>query len=165
MERHILVAGVMAAAVSAIGCQSRATDAAVNGAPPAVTIPVGPVPGPGAAAPQPTDPYAGSRIAIMQGRQLFINYNCYGCHGGHGGGGMGPSLRDADWIYGDSDAHVFSSIAEGRAHGMPAWGSKVPQDQIWKLVAYIKSLNTPDEASPPPPFPGATPSNTKPNQR
>lgn len=165
MHQRALLAGVMAAAVSAAGCQSRATGAATIGAPPAVTIPVGTVPGPGGQPLEPTNPYAGNRIAIMEGRQLFVNYNCYGCHGGHGGGGMGPSLRDPDWIYGDSDAHVFSSIAEGRAHGMPAWGTKLPQDQIWKLVAYIKSLNTDAEASPPPPFPGTTPSNAKPNNR
>jgi cytochrome c oxidase cbb3-type subunit III len=64
---------------------------------------------------------------------------------------MGPSLRDVDWIYGDSDANVFSSIAEGRAHGMPAWGTKLPEEQIWKLTAYIKSLRTPLEPDPPKP--------------
>ena len=71
---------------------------------------------------------------------------------------MGPSLRDPDWIYGSSDAEVFASIAEGRAHGMPAWGTKIPQEQIWKLVAYIKSMNSPQEPDPPPPFPGPMPS-------
>ena len=61
---------------------------------------------------------------------------------------MGPSLRDEDWIYGSTDAQVFNSVAEGRAHGMPAWG-KLPEAQIWKLVAYIKSLRTPKEPEPP----------------
>jgi cytochrome c oxidase cbb3-type subunit 3 len=64
---------------------------------------------------------------------------------------MGPSLRDPVWIYGASDAHVFSSIAEGRARGMPAWGTKLPEEQIWKLVAYVKSLRTPLEPDPPKP--------------
>ena len=36
---------------------------------------------------------------------------------------MGPSLRDADWIYGSSPANIYSSISEGRAKGMPAWGA------------------------------------------
>jgi cytochrome c oxidase cbb3-type subunit 3 len=62
---------------------------------------------------------------------------------------MAPSLRDLDWIYGSSDAQIFNSIAEGRAHGMPAWGTKVPQKQIWELVAYIESLRTPMEPDPP----------------
>jgi len=62
---------------------------------------------------------------------------------------MGPSLRDPVWIYGSSDAHIFDSIAEGRAHGMPAWGTQIPQEEIWQLVAYIKSMRTPNEPEAP----------------
>jgi len=62
---------------------------------------------------------------------------------------MGPSLRDERWIYGSAEANIFSDIAEGRAHGMPSWGTKIPDDQVWKLVAYIKSLRTPNEPDPP----------------
>lgn len=119
------------------------------GAPPDVRIPVGPIPGPNMSVLLPTDPYNGNQVALMQGRQLFVEYNCSGCHGGHAGGGMGPSLRDRKWLYGSSDAHIFASIAEGRGKGMPAWGMRIPQDQIWKLVLYIKSLRTPNEPDPP----------------
>jgi len=69
--------------------------------------------------------------------------------GDHGGGGIGPSLRDVDWLHGGADAQVFDSIAHGRSNGMPSWGTKLNQDQIWKLVAYIKSVRTPNEISPP----------------
>jgi cytochrome c oxidase cbb3-type subunit 3 len=62
---------------------------------------------------------------------------------------MGPSLRDAVWIYGSSDAHIFSSIAQGRANGMPSWGNEIPQEEIWKIVAYVKSMRTPAEPEPP----------------
>ena len=31
---------------------------------------------------------------------------------------------------------IFDSIERGRAHGMPAWGRKLSQDQIWRLVTY-----------------------------
>ena len=62
---------------------------------------------------------------------------------------MGPSLRDKTWIYGDEDAQIFDSIAEGRANGMPSWGSRIPENQIWELVAYIKSIRTPQEPDPP----------------
>ena len=34
-----------------------------------------------------------------------------------------------DWRYGNTPAQVFSSIAEGRAEGMPAWGTQLPEDQ------------------------------------
>jgi len=27
-----------------------------------------------------------------------------------------------------------SSIAEGRGHGMPSWGTKINVDDVWKLV-------------------------------
>jgi cytochrome c oxidase cbb3-type subunit 3 len=113
---------------------------------------VGPIPGAPETGLKPrTNPYTQDPIALAEGRRLFVWYNCYGCHGGHGGGGMGPSLRDVTWIYGNSDANIFNSVAEGRANGMPAWGTKLPEDQIWKIAAYIKSLRTPLEPQPPEP--------------
>jgi cytochrome c oxidase cbb3-type subunit III len=149
MQKPIYLMAIVLAGVTACGCQSQAKEAAVQGAAPAITIPVGPIPGPAVQRPQPLDPYINNSVALEEGRKAFVHYNCSGCHGGHAGGGMGPSLRDQDWIYGSSDAHVFDSIAEGRAHGMPAWGTKIPEDQIWQLVAYIKTLRTPMEAEPP----------------
>lgn len=110
---------------------------------------VGPVPGGQPDELGQVDPYIGNPSAIQDGRRLFNWYNCSGCHGGHGGGGMGPSLRDQMWLYGSRDDQIFDSIAEGRSKGMPAWGSKIPENQIWELVAYIKSMRTPDEADPP----------------
>ena len=98
----------------------------------------------------PANPYADDRTAMGEGRQLFVRFNCSGCHGGRAGGGMGPSLRDVDWIYGNNDAQLFSSIAEGRAHGMPSWQTRLTPDQTWKLVAYIKSLRTRNEPQAPP---------------
>jgi cytochrome c oxidase cbb3-type subunit 3 len=130
-------------------CDNQSANLSAAGAPPAVKTPVGPVPGPDQQAALARNPYADNAIALTDGRKLFVRYNCAGCHGDHGGGGMGPSLRDPVWIYGSSDAHLFASIAEGRAHGMPAWGTKVPENQIWQLVAYIQALGTPREPQPP----------------
>ncbi|HEU4565083.1 MAG TPA: c-type cytochrome [Gemmatimonadaceae bacterium] len=96
------------------------------------------------------DPYTGDITAATEGRQLFVQYNCSGCHGGRAGGGMGPSLRDSLWIYGSSDTQLLSTILEGRSAGMPAWGGRLPEDQIWKIVAYIRTLGTPQEPDPPP---------------
>lgn len=95
------------------------------------------------------NPYAKNRVAMAEGRQLFVRFNCSGCHGGRAGGGMGPSLRDVDWIYGKSDAQIYRSIAEGRANGMPAWQPRLTPDQIWKLVTYIQSLRSRNEPNPP----------------
>jgi len=112
-----------------------------------------PPPSGGATAPAPVtpivNPYARNRAAMAEGRQLFVRFNCSGCHGGRAGGGMGPSLRDVDWIYGQNDAHIYSSISDGRAHGMPAWQPRLTSDQIWKLVTYIQSLRTRNEPNPP----------------
>lgn len=110
---------------------------------------VGPIPGAPENVHYRVNPYGTDPVAIQDGRRLFNWYNCSGCHGGHAGGGMGPSLRDPTWLYGDRDDQIFDSIAQGRSKGMPAWGSKIPQAQIWELVAYIKSMGTPLEADPP----------------
>ena len=116
---------------------------------PDLPVAVGPVPGPDHTAPRQKNPYSGNRDARAEGRELFVRFNCSGCHGGRAGGGMGPSLRDVDWLYGSDDSQIFSSIVQGRAHGMPAWGVKLSEDQVWKIVTYIKSLRTSNEVDPP----------------
>jgi len=141
---------VIAIAVVLAGCGSRPPHGGTTAAPPPIVTAVGPIPGPPTPSSAPVNPYAGDRTAMGEGRQLFIRFNCSGCHGGRAGGGMGPSLRDSDWIYGSSDAQLFSSIAEGRAHGMPSWQTRVTPDQTWKLVTYIKSLRTRNEPQAPP---------------
>jgi cytochrome c oxidase cbb3-type subunit 3 len=71
---------------------------------------------------------------------------------------MGPSLRDGEWVYGSTDAALYGAIADGRAHGMPAWGSRIPEPLVWQLVSYIRTLGTSTEPSapsqivPPPPM-------------
>jgi cytochrome c oxidase cbb3-type subunit 3 len=149
MGKNLALGAIVLLAICSLACNEQQTHAAASGAPPAIGIPVGPVPGPKLALNLPTNPYVNDQVAITEGRRLFLWYNCAGCHGGHGGGGMAPSLRNPVWKYGSSDAHIFASIAEGRGEGMPAWGTKVPEDQIWKLVAYIKSMRTPQEPDPP----------------
>jgi cytochrome c oxidase cbb3-type subunit 3 len=143
----ILTAALLLAC--AAGCRtSNANSVAANG--PSITQnPVGPVPGGTQDVSYSTDPYLKDPVALQDGRRLFDWYNCSGCHGGHAGGGMGPSLRDPVWLYGNRDDQIFDSIAKGRGKGMPAWGSKIPQQQIWELVAYIKSMGTPIEPDPP----------------
>ena len=148
---------VLVLALSAASCGPTPPSGGATAAPPPIVTAVGPVPGPpgdsaGRASDPPgaPNPYTSNRTATGEGRQLFVRFNCSGCHGGRAGGGMGPSLRDVDWLYGDREAQVFSSIAEGRAHGMPAWQPKMTPDQIWKLVTYIKSLRTRNEPNPPP---------------
>jgi cytochrome c oxidase cbb3-type subunit 3 len=147
--RAICAMVVFASALWNAGCAGPATEVAAQGATPPIGIPVGPVPGAPIQIVARQNPYAQDAVILSEGRRLFASYNCAGCHGDHAGGGMGPSLRDQDWIYGGESAQIFNSIAEGRAHGMPAWGTKLPEDQIWKLVAYIQSLRTSKEPEAP----------------
>jgi cytochrome c oxidase cbb3-type subunit III len=148
--RGVLVPAIACACVSAAGCGDHMPgDSAARSALPPMQTPVGPIPGPERQPARPRNPYHDERGGMAEGRTLFVHFNCVGCHGGRAGGGMAPSLRDVEWLYGDNDAQIFNSIAQGRDQGMPAWGTKLNEDQIWKLVAYIKSLRTPDEPNPP----------------
>jgi cytochrome c oxidase cbb3-type subunit 3 len=74
------------------------------------------------------------------GSQLYHSYNCVDCHGMDGSGAMGPSLADGRWRFGGTPAEVFESIYQGRPDGMPAWGGRISDADIWRLVAYVRSL-------------------------
>jgi cytochrome c oxidase cbb3-type subunit 3 len=106
-------------------------------------------PGPHQAANEAKGPYDEVAAGISDGQRLFSWYNCTGCHA-NGGGAIGPALMDDQWIYGSSPANLYDTIAHGRPNGMPSFAGKIPPDQIWKLVAYVRSLAglTPKTASP-----------------
>jgi cytochrome c oxidase cbb3-type subunit 3 len=84
--------------------------------------------------------YQENAYAMSQGKQLFSAFNCNGCHG-NGGGGMGPALMDDVWIYGSDPANVFTTIVEGRPNGMPSFRGRITNDQVWQLVAYVRSMS------------------------
>ena len=87
------------------------------------------------------NPREGDPRALNEGKQLFISYNCADCHGGEGSGGMGPSLQDGRWHFGGSAGDVYESISEGRPDGMPSWGGRISDAQIWALVTYVRTLS------------------------
>ena len=93
-------------------------------------------------------PYQENAWGISEGKRFFTLYNCAGCHA-NGGGGIGPPLMDDEWIYGFEPYDIFSTIVEGRPNGMPSFRNKVPDLQVWQLVAYVQSLSgqTPIDAS------------------
>lgn len=95
------------------------------------------------------NPYEGNAAAIAEGQRLFSWYNCSGCHA-NGGGGMGPPLIKQNWLYGGEPGNIFDTIVKGRPNGMPSWGGKIPEYQIWELVAFVRSLNhlEPQSATP-----------------
>ena len=106
---------------------------------------------PGGAPPpmQTRNEYEENAFAVAEGARLYQWYNCVGCHA-NGGGGMGPPLMDEKWLYGGDPAQVFATIVEGRPNGMPSFRGKVPDHQVWQLVAYVRSMSgqLPKDVSP-----------------
>lgn len=116
-------------------------------------------------------PYQDFAKVADEGHQKFMGAGCNGCHGGTGGGGMGPPLTNQIWVYGKDDDTLFRLIALGSdglkkegysRHGsesvvgpMPAMGGVVKSDDdLWKIIAWIRSVNPSSSASagsPPPP--------------
>lgn len=93
--------------------------------------------------------YQENAYAMSQGKRLFSAYNCNGCHA-NGGGGQGPALMDDVWIYGSAPQNIFATIVEGRPNGMPSFRGRIPDDQVWQLVAYVRSMSglAPFDAAP-----------------
>ncbi len=86
-------------------------------------------------------PGANDPASAQRGMKDFTAFNCVGCHMGNGGGGMGPSLSSGNFIYGGDPVNIYLTIVQGRPRGMPAWGSVLPDEVVWDLVAYIQNLS------------------------
>jgi cytochrome c oxidase cbb3-type subunit 3 len=91
-------------------------------------------------APPPVDDEENA-YASSEGRRLFEAMNCSGCHSHGGGGGIGPALTDNRWIHGWQPEVIFDTIVWGRPDGMPSFGGKLSDAQVWELVAYVRSLS------------------------
>jgi putative heme-binding domain-containing protein len=86
------------------------------------------------------EPSPEQKAALAEGQALFRGL-CTGCHGGAGRGGKGPDLTDDRWIHGNTDADIARVIREGVAKTtMKKLGESLKEDQIKKLVAYVRSL-------------------------
>ena len=90
--------------------------------------------------PNVSNPYEGNAFAISEGQRLFGSYNCSGCHA-NGGGGIGPPLIKDEWVYGSDPDNLFDTIVKGRPNGMPSWGGRIPEYQVWQLVTFVRSMN------------------------
>jgi cytochrome c oxidase cbb3-type subunit III len=83
--------------------------------------------------------YEENAAAIAEGKRYFAWFNCNGCHA-NGGGGSGPALIDDIWTYGGKIENIAATIREGRPNGMPSFRGKIPEDQIWQIAAYVRSM-------------------------
>ena len=99
-------------------------------------------PTPRGTAQEPTkNPYTGDAAAIEEGKRLFLETGCVGCHGHHAEGGTGPSLTDDQWRYSPTDVTLFRAITNGRAGTlMPPWKDKLSAGEVWKVIAFIRSI-------------------------
>jgi mono/diheme cytochrome c family protein len=87
------------------------------------------------------NPYTGNEKAIQEGRTLYLQRGCSGCHGVMGGGGMAMPLIDDVWKFGSSDEILFKLIkGEVPESTMPKVFNDLEPDQVWKMLAYIRSL-------------------------
>jgi mono/diheme cytochrome c family protein len=89
---------------------------------------------------QKTNPFHDQPYAIQAGRLLFEDH-CAQCHGDNAQGKkQRPSLRSGRIQSQASEGAVHWLLVNGNVRrGMPSW-SKLPDQQLWQLVAYLKSL-------------------------
>jgi cytochrome c oxidase cbb3-type subunit 3 len=81
-----------------------------------------------------------SAFDVSEGKRLFQWFNCSTCHA-NGGGGIGPALMDEKWLYGANSQDIMASIVEGRPNGMPSFRGRIPDKQLWQIVAYIRAMS------------------------
>lgn len=87
------------------------------------------------------NPYAGNEEAIADGEKLYSRL-CVACHLKDGTGRIGPNLVDDKYGYDDiaTDKGKFEIIYAGGAGAMQAFGRRITQDEILRVMAYLDKL-------------------------
>jgi putative heme-binding domain-containing protein len=86
-----------------------------------------------------TNPLGHSEEAVKQGREIY-NHNCTVCHGLNGAAGdRGPALGPGREYVRRKDPDIFEAVQNG-IPGTTMPPSGLPPNDIWKVVAYIRSL-------------------------
>lgn len=82
---------------------------------------------------------------VTQGEALFKEpTNCVLCHGEDGKGMIStgaPNLTDNIWLWGDTRESLRETLRYGRAGVMPEWQTKLGNERIMLLAAYVYSLS------------------------
>jgi putative heme-binding domain-containing protein len=97
------------------------------------------------------NPFAGDAKAVESGRLQF-RMACAGCHGLRATGGRsGPNLTRGTFAAGNTEADLYRVISDGvPGTEMPAFTSRLQDDERWRLASYINSLSPHDTV----PIPG-----------
>lgn len=79
--------------------------------------------------------------AVAEGEELYDQW-CASCHEPDGSGRIGPSLIDDTYRYErtDTDVGKFEIIYFGGAGAMQSFETRISQDGILKIIAYIEQL-------------------------
>lgn len=87
------------------------------------------------------NPFGDRPQAVDAGKVRFAE-SCSACHGANAEGGRGPNLEQSDRVRHMTDAELFDTIRGGiPGSDMPAF--PLPDNTIWELSAFLRSLSTP----------------------
>jgi putative heme-binding domain-containing protein len=75
---------------------------------------------------------------VAAGAKIFRSH-CADCHGLTGQGGKGPDLTTGVLFHGSSDAALLKNVSEG-IEGTAMPGSFFSSDQLWQVIAYVRTL-------------------------
>ena len=96
--------------------------------------------------------YVTASDKVSSGKSVFTT-RCVSCHGAQGEGGIGPNLTDDYWINGDGKPLSIASVVKNgvAVKGMPPWGPVLSQEELYSVVAFVRSLHgtKPDHAKAP----------------
>lgn len=79
---------------------------------------------------------------VDRGKAVYVN--CVGCHGKQGEGvlGAGPRLNSNTFLAAAADEWLIDTISRGReGTTMIPWGQTLASDDVYAVVAYIRSWN------------------------
>lgn len=79
----------------------------------------------------------------MAGKDTYEKW-CSACHG-KGGEGLGnmPSFRDIQHMGARTDLDLYKKITQGgEGTGMPPFGSRLPEQDRWNVIAYIRTFSS-----------------------
>lgn len=90
----------------------------------------------------------------VSGREIYVNI-CIRCHGINGKGEQGiklvppPADISAPAVQGRLDGTLFRRIHEGKPNtAMGAWKHALSDDEIWDVLAYVRTLGVGSEGQP-----------------
>jgi putative heme-binding domain-containing protein len=138
-NNHALVAP----AVFAAGVLAFATVLSAQETPNGVVIPL-------QAAPARTNPFDSPQDAELGRKSFVTSGGCSYCHSNDGTGGRGANLTLGEYRFGGSDEQLFETIRNGiPGSDMPP--TRGPDDDIWRLVNFVKRLGSQGLNEPPAP--------------